>query len=65
MSVEWQCDRCGSDRWVGHRYGLERDGHQRNAQCVPCGHVQDLPEVDQVFDRVAAAVEAAWDGIPQ
>ena len=57
MSVEWACDQCGSDRWVGWREGPEGAGYPRRAQCVPCGHVQDLPQADQVFDRVARAVE--------
>lgn len=40
----WSCARCGSDRWNGWRAGPERDGYPRKAQCVPCGHVQELPQ---------------------
>ncbi|MFB9926032.1 hypothetical protein ACFORO_12365 [Amycolatopsis halotolerans] len=46
--VEWHCARCGSDRWVGWRAGPEHEGYPRKAQCVPCGHVQDLPPVSVV-----------------
>ncbi|MFJ1765034.1 hypothetical protein ACIOD2_32235 [Amycolatopsis sp. NPDC088138] len=40
--TEWRCVRCGADRWVGWRAGPEHEGFPRRAQCVPCGHVQDL-----------------------
>lgn len=39
----WRCARCGSDRWAGWRAGRAVDGFPRKAQCVPCGHVQELP----------------------
>lgn len=39
----WACEKCGSDRWVGWRAGPAHEGFARRAQCVPCGHVQDLP----------------------
>lgn len=41
----WKCERCGSDCWVygGWLDGPEHEGWPRRAQCVPCGHVQDLP----------------------
>jgi hypothetical protein len=42
-SPSWRCDRCGSARWVGWRNGPAHHGFTRYAQCVPCGHVQDLP----------------------
>ncbi len=42
-SAPWQCERCRSKRWVGWRNGPEHEGWPRYAQCVPCGHVQDLP----------------------
>lgn len=40
---DWRCARCSSPRWVGWRNGPEHEGWPRRAQCVPCGHVQDLP----------------------
>ena len=40
---EWACERCGSPRWAGWRNGPEHEGWPRKAQCVPCGHVQELP----------------------
>lgn len=72
----WQCERCGSDRWVGWRAGPEHEGFQRFAQCVPCGHVQDLPQPDGWRDmstapRDGTVIEAAWrtnpgaDGPPE
>jgi len=39
----WRCEQCGSDRWLGWRAGPAHERHPRRAQCVPCGHVQDLP----------------------
>lgn len=44
----WRCARCGSDRWGGWRAGPEHEGYPRKAQCVPCGHVQDLPADSEV-----------------
>jgi hypothetical protein len=38
------CPRCGSSRWVGHRYGPECDGWALNRQCVPCGAVRKWPK---------------------
>ncbi len=39
----WTCSRCGSGRWVGWRGG-PGPGFPRRAQCIPCGHVQELPD---------------------
>jgi hypothetical protein len=44
----WSCTRCSSDRWVGWRAGPEHEGWPRKAQCVPCGHVQALPAMEEV-----------------
>lgn len=41
--LRWHCSACGADRWVGWRAGPEHEGYPRKAQCVPCGHVQELP----------------------
>lgn len=46
----WRCIRCGSPRWVGWRAGPEHEGFRRFAQCVPCGHVQDLPTIDREYE---------------
>jgi hypothetical protein len=43
-AAPWQCRNCGSQRWVGWRNGPAEEGWPRRAQCVPCGHVQALPE---------------------
>ena len=43
-TVDWRCERCGSNRPVGWRAGPAHEGFPLAAQCVPCGHVQDLPE---------------------
>lgn len=45
-SSTWRCETCGSHRWVGWRAGPAHEGYPRRAQCVPCGHVQDLPKED-------------------
>jgi rubredoxin len=42
----WRCKVCGSDQWIGWRAGPAHEGFPRKAQCVPCGHVQALPEGD-------------------
>lgn len=47
---DWRCEKCGGGRWLGWRAGPAHEGHPRRAQCVPCGHVQDLPKVGQVSD---------------
>lgn len=43
----WRCRRCGSHRWVGWRAGPAQDGYPRQAQCVPCGHIQPPPKEDR------------------
>jgi hypothetical protein len=44
---DWRCEKCEDPRWLGWRAGPAHEGFQRKAQCVPCGHVQDLPKVGQ------------------
>ncbi len=44
----WRCNRCGSSSWVGWRASLAPA--PRKAQCVPCGHVQELPTGNDLID---------------
>lgn len=41
--MTWRCGHCGNSSWVGWRAGPAHEGFDRYAQCVRCGHVQDLP----------------------
>lgn len=51
----WRCDKCSSRRWVGWRAGPAPQGYRRQAQCVPCGHVQEFT-ADEIFRQIAAGV---------
>jgi hypothetical protein len=56
---QWRCKRCGDERWLGWRAGPAHEGFQRYAQCVPCGHVQDLPKVEPILIHEPAACGCA------
>lgn len=59
----WRCDQCGHRRWVGWAAG---PGMPLRAQCVPCGHVQALPDSEPApdADREAGAYRASWRDAP-
>lgn len=57
----FRCARCGADRWVGWRAGPEREGWPRKAQCVPCGHVQELPPLPPTTLSLEAAANLGTD----